>query len=164
MNVFDLAVLGVLALFAAIGVFRGFVRSAFFLANWVVAGAAAWLLSAPVAAALEKSLTQPVVRMLVAFLLLFVVVFVAGIALSRTLHKMVEATPVLKGSNRLLGGLVGVAIGVVVVVFVFMMAGLTTLPNNGWWRHSLLAPYFESLAIFARDLLPTDIARHIRYS
>ncbi len=70
----------------------------------------------------------------------------------------------LKGSNRLLGGCVGAAIGVVVVVFVFMMAGLTTLPSNGWWRHSLLAPYFESLAMFARDLLPTDIARHIRYS
>ncbi len=164
MNVFDLALLAVLALFAAIGVFRGFVRSAFFLANWIVAGASAWLFAAPLAEALEKSLAQPVVRMLLAFVLVFAVVFIAGIAVSRTLHKMVEATPILKGSNRLLGGLVGAAIGVVVVVFVFMMAGLTTLPSNGWWRHSLLAPYFESLAMFARDLLPTDIARHIRYS
>ena len=115
-------------------------------------------------AALEKSLADPVARMLLAFVLLFVLVFIVGMVASKTLHKMVEATPVLKGSNRLLGGLAGAGIGVVVVVFVFMLAGLTTLPDNGWWRHSMFAPYFESLAILARDLLPTDIARHIRYS
>ncbi|MCH6582848.1 MAG: hypothetical protein IH808_07480 [Proteobacteria bacterium] len=63
-----------------------------------------------------------------------------------------------------LGGLAGAAVGVAVVVVVFLLAGLTSLPSNGWWRHAYLTPFFESIASFVVDFLPSDIARHIRYS
>lgn len=129
----------------------------------MLAGAVAWLLAAPVAAAFRHSIDDPMARMLTAFVLLFVLVFVLGIFASSVLHRMIESIPALKASNRLLGGIIGGAVGVVVVVLAFMLAGLTSLPHNGWWRHSLFAPYFESLAAFASDFLPADIARHIRY-
>ncbi|MFQ5936028.1 MAG: CvpA family protein [Acidiferrobacterales bacterium] len=163
MNGFDVILLVVLALFTMFGVLKGLVRSAFFLATWVVAGAVAWFCSAPFAAMLEGAIDEPVARMLTAFVLLFVTVFVASLAASTLLHRVVESMPLLKASNRVLGGFVGIAAGVVVVMLVFMLAGLTSVPQNGWWRHSLLVPYFESLAQFASDFLPADIARHIRY-
>lgn len=163
MNALDFALLATVAIFAAIGALRGLVRSTFFFVNWVLAGAIAWLLAAPMASVFKHTIDDPLTRTLVAFVLVFAVAFVVGIFASSVLHKMVESIPVLKTSNRLLGGVVGSAIGIVVVVLVFMLAGLTSLPHNGWWRHSLLAPYFESLAAFASDFLPADIARYIRY-
>jgi membrane protein required for colicin V production len=162
-NALDFGLLATVAIFAAIGTLRGLVRSTFFLVNWVLAGTIAWLLAAPTASVFKHTIEDPLTRTLIAFVLLFAFAFVVGIFASSTLHKMIESIPVLKTSNRLLGGVVGSAIGIVVVVLAFMLAGLTSLPHNGWWRHSLLAPYFESLAAFASDFLPADIARYIRY-
>jgi membrane protein required for colicin V production len=162
-NALDFGLLGILAIFAAIGALRGLVRSTFFLVNWMLAGATAWLLAAPVASVFKHTIDDPMTRMLTAFVLLFVLVFVLGMFASSVLHRMIESIPLLKASNRLFGGIIGGAVGIVIVVFAFMLAGLTSLPHNGWWRHSLFAPYFESLATFASDFLPADIARHIRY-
>jgi membrane protein required for colicin V production len=162
-NALDFALLAIVAVFAAIGALRGLVRSTFFLVNWMLAGTIAWLLAAPTASVFKHTIDDPLTRTLTAFVVLFTFVFVVGIFASSTLHKMIESIPVLKASNRLLGGVVGSAIGIVVVVLAFMLAGLTSLPHNGWWRHSLFAPYFESLAAFASDFLPADIARYIRY-
>lgn len=164
MNVFDLALLLVLAIFGAIGALRGLVRTVFFLVTWLVASGVAWFFAAPVANALEGTIGEPVVRTLAAFVLIFLVVLFLGMAATSVLHRIMESMPILKASNRLLGGLVGVGLGVVVVVVAFLLAGLTSLPHGNWWRHSSLAPFFESLAVFASEFLPSDIARHIRYS
>ncbi len=163
MNAFDIVLLLVLSVFAGIGVLRGFVRTTLFLANWVVASVVAWFLSTSVSDALEKAIDEPMVRMLVAFVVTFLVAFLVGLVTTSFLHKLVESTTILKFSNRLLGGLAGAAVGVAVVVVVFLLAGLTSLPSNGWWRHAYLTPFFESIASFVVDFLPSDIARHIRY-
>ncbi len=163
MNAFDLVLVGVLAIFAALGVFRGFVRSVFFLSIWLVASVVAWLFAAAVSVALDGIIAEPVVRTLAAFVIVFLLVFVAGVVVSGLLHKAMESTPVLKMSNRVLGGLIGASAGVVVVVLAFLLAGLTGLPQDSWWRQSALAPFFESFATFLGDFLPADIARYIRY-
>lgn len=163
MNAFDIVLLLVLSVFAGIGVLRGFVRTILFLANWVVASVVAWFLSTPVSDVLEKSINEPMVRMLVAFVVTFLVVFLIGFVATSYFHKVVESMMILKFSNRLLGGLAGAAVGVAVVVVVFLLAGLTSLPSNGWWRHAYLTPFFESIATFVIDFLPSDVARHIRY-
>ncbi|MFQ5994727.1 MAG: CvpA family protein [Acidiferrobacterales bacterium] len=164
MNVFDLALLCVLFIFGAAGVFRGFVRTVFFLVNWLLASAVAWFFSTPVSAALQGTVEEPIVRMLIAFVAVFLVMFFIGMALGSLLHNLTESMPILMVSNRVLGGVAGVSVGVVILVVTFLLAGLTALPQNGWWRQSALAPYLESCAEFVSDFLPADIARHIRYS
>ena len=164
MNAFDIVLLLVLSVFAGIGVLRGFVRTILFLANWVVAGVVAWFLSTPVSVAFEKSIQEPTARMLVAFVVMFLIAFLVGLVTTSFLHKTVESIKLLKVSNRLLGGVAGAAVGVAVVVVVFLLAGLTSLPSNDWWRHAYLAPFFESIATFVVNFLPSDIARHNRYS
>ncbi|MFQ5754968.1 MAG: CvpA family protein [Acidiferrobacterales bacterium] len=163
MNAFDLALFCVLAIFAVLGALRGFVRSVFFLGNWLIASTVAWFFAAPASAALDGVIEAPVVRTLSAFVVVFLVVFVAGVALSGILHRVMESMPALKASNRVLGGFIGVCAGVAVVVLAFLLAGLTSLPQDSWWRHSTLAPFFESFAAYIGDFLPADIARHIRY-
>ena len=164
MNAFDIVLLVVLSVFAGIGVLRGFVRTVLFLANWVVASVVAWFLSTPVSGAFAKSIDDPMVRMLFAFVVTFLVAFLVGLVTTSFLHKTVESMKLLKVPNRLLGGVAGAAVGAAIVVVVFLLAGLTSLPSNDWWRHASLAPFFESMAILVVDFLPSDIARHIRYS
>lgn len=163
MNAFDVVLLLVLSIFGAVGVLRGFVRTVFFLANWVVASAVAWFFAAPVSDALEKTVDEPMARTLVAFVVVFLVVFLIGIVAASFFHRVVESKAILVFSNRLLGGVAGVTVGIAVVVLVFLVAGLTSLPQSSWWRHASLAPFFESIATSVGDFLPTDIARHIRY-
>ncbi len=163
-NAFDLLLLAVLGVCALLGAFRGLVRAVVGLAVWIVAGAVGWLFSEPVAAALKGAIEEPTARMLTAFLIVFVLMLVGGSFVGRALHRLVESAAVLKLSNRMLGAVAGVSAGVTLVVLAFLLAGLTSLPQQRWWRHSSLAPYFQSMAVFVGDYLPADIARHIRYS
>jgi membrane protein required for colicin V production len=66
-------------------------------------------------------------------------------------------------TNNALGGLVGAARGILIVVVVFLAAGMTSFPQRAWWHESSLSPYFESVAVHVAQYLPRDIARHIRY-
>lgn len=164
MNGFDVVLLAVLVVCGVLGAFNGLVRAAMGLCVWVLAGLVAWLFSEPVAAALKGSIAEPTARLLTGFVIVFVLVLVGGTLVGRMIHRLVEAAPVLKLSNRVLGALAGVAGGVTLVIVVFVLAGLTSVPQQRWWRHSSLAPYFQSMAVFVGEYLPSDIARHIRYS
>jgi membrane protein required for colicin V production len=43
------------------------------------------------------------------------------------------------------------------------MAGLTPLPQDPWWKESLLLKHFQSLALWIRSYLPEDIAKHFSF-
>src|SRR5581483_7627444 len=59
---------------------------------------------------------------------------------------------------------VGVLRGGIIILIVFLVAGITSLPQRPWWRESLLAPYFQKVAVVVSAYIPRDIARHIRFS
>ena len=44
-----------------------------------------------------------------------------------------------------------------------MLAGLTALPEDPWWRESLLLVHFQDMAVWMRSFLPADMAEHIRF-
>jgi membrane protein required for colicin V production len=48
----------------------------------------------------------------------------------------------------------GITRGVIVVSLVVMLAGLTPLPEDTWWKESVLIPPFQSLAVWLRDFIP----------
>lgn len=163
MNGFDILLLAVLVVCGVLGALSGIVRAAVGLCVWVLAGLVAWLFSEPVAAALKGTIAEPTLRLLMAFVIVFALVLVGGTLTGRMIHRLVEAAPVLKLSNRVLGAFAGVTGGVALVLVVFVLAGLTSVPQQRWWRHSALAPYFQSMAVFVGEYLPSDLARHIRY-
>jgi membrane protein required for colicin V production len=162
-NGFDVLLTAVLLLFVAIGAWRGFVREFMALLTWVVGGLAAWWLADRVAAELEGLTSEPILRQVVAFGLIFLAVFIVGTVISLLINRFVLAQRAFRLPNTILGGVVGGARGVVIVVIVFLLAGLTSLPQRSWWHESLLTPHFERLARFASGYIPSDVARHIRY-
>jgi len=46
-----------------------------------------------------------------------------------------------------------------VVVILVMLAGLTSLPEDPWWKASRVMPYFEEMAVTLSGFLPEDIAK-----
>ena len=163
MNSFDLLILGIVAIFAAIGAWRGLLREVISLLTWFLSCVLAWFYAAPVSRLFHGFIEDAALRQLFAFVLIFAAVFVLGQVASWLLHKYFPLRRHFRLVNNALGGVAGAARGAVIVIAVFLVAGLTSAPRLAWWRDSAFTPYFERAAVYVAGYIPRDIARHIRY-
>jgi membrane protein required for colicin V production len=163
MNTFDLVIFTILLLFTLFGAWRGLVREVITVLTWALSFVMAWLFAGRIAGLFAGLVGDPALRQLLAFVLIFIVVFVLGLAASWLIHKAMPAKGGFRIANMALGGLFGAARGGLIVIAVFLVAGLTSFPQRSWWRESAFTPFFERSALYVCGYLPSDIARHIRY-
>lgn len=163
MNSFDLTMIVVLAVFTIFGAWRGLVREVISILTWAVACVLAWFFAEKVSHWFTGFLDEPALRQLLAFVVIFVAVFILGMVLSWLIHKALPAKRGFQIANLAFGGLFGALRGAMIIVVVFLVMGLTSIPQRGWWRESTLAPYFQRVAVAVSGYLPRDIAHHIRY-
>jgi membrane protein required for colicin V production len=162
MTAFDYAVLGVVALSAVLGVWRGVIGELLALAAWVVAFFVARAGGDEVAQSLAGWITQPVMRLLAAYAAIVVVVLLV-FAIGRKVLSMLVRAAGLGILDRMLGASFGVLRGMLVVVLAVMLAGMTSLPAAAWWREAVLAPPLETAVIAAKPWLPQELAKRIKY-
>jgi len=162
-NIFDLVLVLVLAVFAAFGVLRGLVRELFSFITWIGAALAAWVFADDAAPVWATLIPEPQLRQIAGFVIVFVLVFIAGALIGLALDKLVNRSAGLRVVNRTFGGALGLVRGAAVIVILFLLAGLTAFPQRNWWREAMLTPAFERVAIYAAQFLPPDVARHVRY-
>ncbi len=158
----DYCILGLIGLSALIGLIRGLIREVFSLVSW---GVAIWLglhYSREFSVYLEKLIPLPSARMAVSFLAIFIGVLMVGAVLGYFLGKLVGSTG-LGGTDRLAGLLFGVARGALIVAVLVVLAGLTPLPEDAWWKQSRLIPPFQSLALWLRAQIPSGLAAQIKF-
>ena len=163
MNNFDLIILAVMLVFTAIGAWRGMVREVITALTWVLSCLLAWLFAGKLSAIFKGMMNDSALRQLLAFVLIFIVIFVLGMVASWFIHKHLPGKRGFRIANNMLGGLVGAARGGVIVIAVFLVAGLTSFPQRPWWREASFTPYFERAAVTVAGYMPHDIARHVRY-
>ena len=163
MNGFDVILLLLLAVFAGLGAWRGFVRELVSFVTWVAACVGAWIFADRLAPVFESLAHERELRQMLAFASIFVAVFMCGMATGLILYKLVNRSTGLRSVNRVTGAALGLARGAAIVVILFLLAGLTSFPQRPWWRAAALAPVFERAATLASQYLPQDIARHVRY-
>ena len=58
---------------------------------------------------------------------------------------------------------IGVSLGLVIVVAVVFIAGLTPAPEYKWWQASMLIERFETLAVWLQGYLPDDVSKYFSY-
>jgi membrane protein required for colicin V production len=162
MTAFDYAVMGVIALSALLGLWRGVVGELLALAAWVVAFLLARAGGEQVAGALAGWIAQPGMRLLAAYAAIVVVVLLV-LAIGRRLLSMLVRAAGLGILDRLLGASFGVLRGMLVVVVAIMLAGMTPLPAAAWWREAMLSPPLETAVIAAKPWLPPELAKRIKY-
>jgi len=159
----DYAVLGVLALSIAWGIWRGLVREIMSLAGWVIAFLAANLFAAPLAEQLPASISRPEYRGLVAFVAIFLLTLVVTTLGAVWLAKVLHASG-LGGLDRLLGALFGLLRALLIVLAAAIAAGFTSLPQKAAWKDSLAGAQLAAAATALKPWLPPAFAQRLKYN
>ena len=159
----DYAIIGLIVISSIIGLLRGLVKEAFSLVIWVVAIWVGLTFSREFSSFLEGMINYPSARIAAAFAVLFFVTLILGALISYLLGELVKKTG-LTGSDRFAGMIFGIGRGLVVVAIVVMLAGLTPLPEDSWWKESILIPPFQSFAVWLGEHIPSGLAGYVNYS
>ena len=158
----DYAVAGVFALSVLAGVWRGLVREVVSVLGWVIAFLAANLLAGPLGPEMPEAIPSPELRVAAAYVAVFIASLLATSLVGLLLAAAVKAVG-LGGMDRLLGAGFGAARAVLVLLAVALLAGLTSVPKQPFWRASASAPLLVQAAGLVRPLLPQTLAERLRY-
>lgn len=158
----DYFLLAIITVSALLSLWRGFVREALSLATWILALWVAILFFEQLSGWLARWIDTPSISDVVAFTVLFISTVVLGGLVNLLAGQLVDRTG-LTATDRALGMVFGIARGVVIVAVLVLLAGLTTLPQDPWWKEALLLHHFQDLALWLRSFLPADVAENIHY-
>ena len=160
MEYVDYAIIGIVAISILVGAIRGFVEEAFSLAVWAAAFLVAFQYSGVLAIQLESHIELPSARTSLAFAGLFLSVLLVGGLLTFLIGKLVEKTG-LSGTDRLLGGAFGGIRGLILVLALMLVAGLTPVTQDPWWQQSRSIQSLMPLARWSTQFLPDYILEHM---
>jgi membrane protein required for colicin V production len=162
MTWFDYVVIATVLLSALLGLWRGLVYEVLSLLAWIAAWFAAKWFAASVAPYMPAALGDETVRKAAAFAALFIAALIVGGILAWLLSKLVQWVG-LGWLDRLLGGLFGLMRGALIVVAGVLLAGMTNLPQQAFWRDAWSGKQLERVALHARAWLPDDMAQRVHF-
>jgi len=162
MTAFDYAVIIVILLSAALGVWRGFIQEVFALGAWVTGLVAATLFGASVARWFGFE-ADPLLKLTAAYAVVFIGVFVSVSIVGLLVTKMVRAVG-LSPVDRGLGAMFGVVRGALIVTVIVFIAGFSGLKQADWWQNSVSAKPFEMFANVLRHRLPDSVTKYLKTS
>ena len=163
MTIFDYVVLGIVAASLLLGLWRGVVGELIALAAWVLAFFAALEFGAELGHSVFRSVADPGMRALAGCAAVFVGVLVVMALVRLAVRGLIKALG-LSLSDRLLGMVFGVLRGVMMVMVLVAVGGLTSAPRQVWWKEAMLSAPLETAVMAAKPWLPADLAKRIRFS
>jgi len=158
----DYAILAIIAISALISVLRGFVREALSLVAWILSFWVALTYAPQLAEYLESYISAPSVRTIAAFAILFVFTLLIAALINNLAVKLVQKTG-LTGTDRMLGIIFGIGRGIIIVAILVLLAGLTPIPADPWWKESIFIVHFQEMALWIKGFLPPDIAGNFKF-
>ncbi len=162
MSMLDLIVLLVLVLTVVRGLMRGMVDTLFSLAAWILAFVLGKWGAVVVAPLLPMGIENPGIRYFAGFAVVFLVVLIGVLLLGHVLAALVKAVG-LGGADKVLGGVLGLAKGLVILVGLTLAAGLTSLPRTDFWKQAWVSGSLQAMALRVLPLVPADVAKYIRF-
>lgn len=162
MTIFDYLVIFVMVTSVIISLLRGLVKEVLSLAGWVVAFVVANAYAAALAVMLPAVVPGAVLRLFLAFVALFIGVRILMGLLAMALGALLDAGG-LSLLDRLLGAVFGVGRGLVIVLTAVILCGMTSLPQQDFWKDALFSPFAESGARIVKTFLPAAMAQHVNF-
>jgi membrane protein required for colicin V production len=145
-----------------ISTMRGLVKEILSLVSWVVAFVIANAYGAALAPMLPSMIPGEAVRLMVAFVALFLGTRILMGLLTLAVDAVVKASG-LSLADRGLGGLFGLARGIVIVLFAVILCGMTSIPQQDFWKNALLSPMAETGARTVKPFLPAALTQHVHF-
>ena len=162
MTIFDYLLLFVLVTSVLISMMRGLVKEMLSLVSWVVAFILANAYGATVAKFLPEVVPGEAIRLLLAFVVVFIGVRILMGLLGMTVDALVKVTG-MSLADRTLGSVFGLARGLVIVLTAVILCGMTSIPQQPFWKNALLSPYAEQGARAIKPYLPAAYAQHVTF-
>jgi len=163
MTPFDYAILAVIGLSVIFAFWRGLIREVVSLLAWLAALWVAARFAVEFAQWMPAAISSPSARYLTAFLLLFIGTVIVLELIALVIARLLRAIG-LGFIDRLLGAIFGLARGALIAWVVVLLGGFTSYPQRDWWRDSVLAPPLQTAVLAARQLLPLELGKRIKYS
>ncbi len=160
MTSFDYTVIAIMLVSMMLGFWRGLIYEVMSLLGWPLA----FMLSRKFAANLELLLPvdQEMARVSLAYVLVFVVALIAWAVLVWMFSKIIKAVG-LGVIDSVLGGFFGLFRGIMVILVLVWLAGVTPVPEQAFWRNAKLSLTIEQGAQYAKMMLPDNISQRIHY-
>lgn len=161
MTAFDYGVIVIVVASLALGLWRGLIGEVLALLAWVLAALAAWQIG-PEVGELLTAIADPAWRLLAGYAAVFFgVLIVLGLVrlAVRGLLKALGLTAV----DRALGVCFGIARGVLIVLILVAVGGMTSVPKQVWWAQAQLSPPLETAVLALKPWLPPEMAKRIHY-
>jgi membrane protein required for colicin V production len=162
MTFFDYAVIVIVLLSAALGIWRGFVYEIFALGAWITGIVCAFVFGQKVASWFTFNL-DAWLKLIAAYALVFIAVFIAVSVVGFVFTKMIRAVG-LSPVDRGLGAMFGIVRGVLIVTVIVFIASFSSLKQSDWWQQSASAKPFELMAGILRYRLPESVTKHFKMS
>ena len=162
MTTFDYVVLTVVVASVLLGVWRGVVGEVIALVAWVLAFFAAKWWGAEVARLFFTGIADPALRVVAAWVAVFVVVLVLMALLRLAVRGLLKALG-LSLSDRLLGIVFGAARGLIIVLALVAVGGMTSVPKEKWWSEATLSAPLETALLACKPWLPPAVSKRIRF-
>lgn len=153
MPIFDVAVLVIISLSALLGWWRGLMYELFSLIGWIAAYVVARTFSAQLVAYVPQVISAENVRSAAAFAAVFIAVLIVAAVFAWFLSKLVKFAG-LGGLDGKFGVMFGAVRGVLVVLALVWLAGLTQMPQQPWWKDAWSSKPLQQAALYARDYVP----------
>ena len=160
MAALDWIFLGVLVASLVIGAWRGLVFEVLSLLGWVVSFFVAQWFAQDVANWLPMGDSAGALRYAAGFVVVFIAsVFVWGF-LTSLAKRLIDAMG-LRPADRALGAIFGLLRGLVLLLAVAVVAGLTPVGAAAWWQESQAAPVLAQVLQGLKPALPEEFSRHL---
>ena len=156
----DWVLLAILLASVLLGAWRGLVYEVLSLLAWVLAFAAAQWFAGQMAGLLPLSAVSEGTRYLAGFAVVFVLTLVVCALLIALLTKLVSAVG-LRPIDRTLGALFGLLRGVLLLLAMVLVVGLTPLRQHAVWRASFGVQLLQAVYKTIRPLLPGEMVRYL---
>ena len=157
----DYVVIAALIISIAWGVWRGLVHEVLSLVGWILAFVAGNVFAMPLAERFPAAM-RPELRVVVAYVLIFIATLVVAALLAAIFTKFIKVS-VLHSLNRWLGALFGLLRGLLIIVVLAMVAGLTSLPRKPDWTDSATGYSLAQTVTQLKPWLPPAFAQRLRY-
>jgi membrane protein required for colicin V production len=156
----DYLILGTVAASAFLGFRRGPLKESISLASWLSALLVTLIFGDRLAAYLGQYVHVTSVQIVLALGVSFLGIIMLGGLVNLIIAQRMPSGR-LTGGERSLGTLLGALRGMLFIIVLVLLVGLTPLWESPWWKPSLLLPYFQPTAKWLWEILPPNLAEYI---
>lgn len=160
MTGFDYTVIVIMLISLLLGLWRGLVYEVLSLLGWPIAFVLSRLFAGKIESLLPVS--QEEIRVALAYVLVFIAALICWGLVVWLFCKLVKAAG-LGVLDSILGSLFGLLRGLLIILILVWLAGLSSIPERDMWRDAKFSKVAENAALYTKVWLPDNIGHRIHY-